>query len=47
MEKNGTLPAWYDRMLGSPLRMTLFVLLVIAASQVLFLYGALLPLFRK
>ncbi|MGH0051921.1 MAG: hypothetical protein ACQ5SW_00840 [Sphaerochaetaceae bacterium] len=44
---NPSLPQWYDDMLSNPLLLLCFVLLVLLASPLLLVYGALLPLFRK
>ncbi|MCK9349021.1 MAG: hypothetical protein PHP67_07795 [Sphaerochaeta sp.] len=41
------LPVWYDRMLSNPLLLVVGIIAVLLASPLLFLYGALLPLFRR
>lgn len=41
------LPQWYDRMLDSIPLMLAFVMLSLLLSPVLFIYGALYPLFRR
>nr|WP_321261573.1 hypothetical protein [uncultured Sphaerochaeta sp.] len=41
------LPVWYDRMLSNPLLLLVGIFVVLLASPLLFIYGALLPLFRR
>ncbi|MBG0767735.1 MAG: hypothetical protein H0S77_09055 [Spirochaetaceae bacterium] len=45
-ERTG-LPVWYDRMLSNPLLLVVWICVVLLASPLLFVYGALLPLFRR
>ncbi len=45
--KSVGLPVWYDRMLSNPLLLVVGIFVVLLASPLLFIYGALLPLFRR
>lgn len=47
MDKNLPLPPWYDAMLASPVKMSLFFVVVMVLSPILLVFGAVLPLFRK